>query len=157
MRIAVGSDHAGYSLKATLAKRLADAGHQVIDLGTDSPDVSVDYPEFGVAVGEAVAGGTADRGVCVCATGVGIGIAANKVTGIRAAVVHDATTASFARRHNDANVICLGGRVTGELVALDALDAFFAAEFEAGRHERRLRQIDTYEAHLAATDADPLR
>lgn len=149
MRIAVGSDHAGYPLKATLAKHLADEGHQVIDLGTDSPDVPVDYPEFGIAVGEAVADGTADRGVCVCATGIGIGIAANKVNGIRAAVVHDATTATFARRHNDANVICLGGRVTGAVVALDALDTYLGAEFEAGRHARRLAEIDAYEARRA--------
>ena len=157
MRIAVGSDHAGHPLKATLAKHLADAGHQVVDLGTDSPDVSVDYPEFGIAVGEAVAAGTADRGVCVCATGNGIGIAANKVRGIRAAVVHDATTAAFARRHNDANVICFGGRVTGELVALEALDAFLAAEFEAGRHERRLGEIDAYEERKVVAHVEPLR
>ncbi len=157
MRIAVGSDHAGYPLKATLAKHLADAGHQVIDLGTDSPDVSVDYPEFGVAVGETVASGSADRGVCVCATGIGIGIAANKVTGIRAALVHDATTAGFARRHNDANVICLGGRVTGAAVALDALDAYFAADFEAGRHERRIEQIAAYEVGDAAADGESRR
>jgi ribose 5-phosphate isomerase B len=154
MRIAVGSDHAGFPLKATLAKHLADAGHQVIDLGTDSPDVAVDYPEFGIAVGEAVAGATADRGVCVCGTGVGIGMAANKVAGVRAAVVHDATTAALARRHNDANVICLGGRVTGESVALDALDAYFAAEFEAGRHERRTGEIAAYETTRAVADAE---
>jgi RpiB/LacA/LacB family sugar-phosphate isomerase len=157
MRIALGSDHAGYPLKATLAEHLADAGHQVIDLGTDSSEVSVDYPAFGVAVGQAVAEGTADRGVCVCATGIGIGIAANKVEGIRAAVVHDATTAAFARRHNDANVICLGGRVTGGVVALDALDAYLAADFEAGRHERRIGQIAAYEASAAAGRQEALR
>src|SRR5277367_191091 len=87
MRIAVGSDHAGFDLKAALAKYLADAGHQVIDLGTDSAEVSVDYPVFGLAVGRAVAEGRAERGVCVCGTGIGIGIAANKVDGVRAAMV----------------------------------------------------------------------
>ncbi len=109
MRIAMGSDHAGFDLKTTLAKHLADGGHQVIDLGTDSPDVPVDYPTYGAAVGRAVAEGRADRGVCVCGTGIGISMAANKVPGVRAALVHDVTTASLARRHNDANVICLGG------------------------------------------------
>ena len=113
MRIAVGSDHAGFDLKARLAKHLADGGHQVVDLGTDSPDISVDYPEFGQAVGEAVADGRVDLGLCVCGTGIGISMAANKVRGIRAALVHDVTTAGLAREHNDANVICLGGRTTG--------------------------------------------
>ena len=89
MRIAVGSDHAGFDLKTALAKHVAGAGHQVVDLGTDSPDVSVDYPVFGLAVGRAVAEGRADRGICVCGTGIGISIAANKVDGIRAALVHD--------------------------------------------------------------------
>ena len=157
MRIALGSDHAGYPLKTALGKHLADAGHQVVDLGTDSPDVSVDYPEFGIAVGEAVVGGTADRGVCVCGTGIGIGIAANKVAGVRAAVVHDVTTAALAARHNDANVVCFGGRVTGEAVALDALDAFFAATFEAGRHERRVEEIAAYETGRAARQEGSLR
>jgi ribose 5-phosphate isomerase B len=146
MRIAVGSDHAGFELKATLAKHMADAGHQVVDLGTGSPDVSVDYPEFGLAVGLAVVEGRADRGICVCGTGIGIGIAANKVTGVRAAVVHDVTTAGLARRHNDANVICLGGRTTGAAEAIDAVDAFFSAEFEGGRHQHRLEEIARFES-----------
>ena len=146
MRIAVGSDHAGFDLKATLAKYLADAGHQVVDLGTDRPDVSVDYPVFGTAVGRAVADGRVDRGICVCGTGIGIGMAANKVPGIRAAVVHDVTTASLARRHNDANVICLGGRILGAAEATDAVDAFFAAEFQDGHHQARLDQLAALDA-----------
>jgi len=146
MRIAVGSDHAGFDLKATLAKHVAGAGHQVSDLGTGSPDVSVDYPEFGLAVGQAVAEGRADRGICVCGTGIGISIAANKVDGVRAALVHDVTTADLARRHNDANVICLGGRTTGVAEAIDAVDTFFATEFEGGRHVRRLAEIAAYES-----------
>ncbi len=145
MRIAVGSDHAGFELKSALAKHMVDAGHQIIDLGTDSPDVPVDYPLFGMAVGTAVADGRAERGICVCGTGIGISISANKVAGVRAALVHDVTTASLARRHNDANVICLGGRTTGALEAIDAVDTFFATEFEAGRHQRRLNEISQYE------------
>jgi ribose 5-phosphate isomerase B len=149
MRIAVGSDHAGFELKATLAKHMADAGHQVIDLGTGSPDTPVDYPEFGVAVGRSVAEGRADRGICVCGTGIGIGIAANKVGGVRAATVHDVTTASLARRHNDANVICFGGRTTGTAEAVDAVDAFFSTEFEGGRHQRRLDEIAEFERQVS--------
>jgi ribose 5-phosphate isomerase B len=145
MRIAVGSDHAGFELKSALAKRMVDAGHQVIDLGTDSPDVSVDYPLFGFAVGTAVAEGRAERGICVCGTGIGISISANKVVGVRAALVHDVTTAALARRHNDANVVCLGGRTTGVLEAIDAVDAFFSTEFEGGRHQRRLGEISRFE------------
>jgi ribose 5-phosphate isomerase B len=142
MRIAVGSDHAGFELKMTLAKHLADRGHQVIDLGTDSPDVPVDYPVFGAAVGRAVTDGTADRGICVCGTGIGIGIAANKIDGVRAAMVHDVTTSDLARRHNDANVICLGGRTTGATVALDAVDTFVTTEFAGGHHQHRVDELD---------------
>lgn len=151
MRIAVGSDHAGFELKAAVAKHLADAGHQIVDLGTDGPDVSVDYPLFGAAVGEAVAEGRADRGVCVCGTGMGIAIAANKVRGVRAALVHDVTTAELARRHNDANVVCLGGRTTGPAVALEAVDAFFGTDYEGGRHQRRIDEISQYESERQAT------
>jgi ribose 5-phosphate isomerase B len=145
MRIAVGSDHAGYDLKTTLAEHLASSGHLVEDLGTDSAGIAVDYPDFGIAVGRAVADGRADRGVCVCGTGIGISIAANKVSGVRAALVHDVTTAGLARRHNDANVICLGGRTTGVAEAIDAVDAFFSTDFEGGRHQRRLDEISDYE------------
>ena len=141
MKIAVGSDHAGFELKSVLATHMAAAGHQVVDLGTDSAEVSVDYPLFGVAVGRAVAEGRADRGICVCGTGIGISIAANKVGGIRAALAHDVTTADLARRHNDANVICLGGRTTGVAEAIDAVDTFFSVAFEGGRHQRRLAEI----------------
>jgi ribose 5-phosphate isomerase B len=141
MRIAVGSDHAGYALKSEIVAHLSGAGHEVLDLGTDSAEVSVDYPLFGQAVGEAVADGRAERGVCVCGTGIGIGIAANKVVGVRAAVVHDTTTALLARHHNDANVVCMGERTTGRAEALDALDAFVTTEFDGGRHQRRIDQI----------------
>ena len=145
MRIAVGSDHAGYALKSEIIGHLAEAGHEVLDLGTDSAEVSVDYPVFGRAVGEAVAGGRAERGVCVCGTGIGIGIAANKVDGIRAAVVHDTTTALLARHHNDANVVSLGERTTGRAEAIDAVDAFVTTDFDGGRHQRRSDQITDIE------------
>jgi len=145
MRIAVGSDHAGYALKSEIIAHLAGAGHEVLDLGTESAEVSVDYPRYGRAVGMAVAEGRAERGVCVCGTGLGIGIAANKVPGVRAAVVHDTTTALLARRHNDANVLCLGERTTGRAEAIDAVDAFFATGFDGGRHQRRIDQITDQE------------
>ena len=147
MRIAVGSDHAGFDLKTTLVEHVAGSGHDVDDLGTGSPDISVDYPEFGLAVGRAVAEGRADRGICVCGSGIGISIAANKVDGVRAALVHDATTAGLARLHNDANVICFGGRTTGVAEAIDAVDTFFTTEFEGGRHRRRLAEIAAYESN----------
>ncbi len=153
VRIAVGSDHAGFELKAALAAHVADAGHQVTDLGTGSPDVPVDYPGYGLAVGRAVAEGRADRGICVCGTGIGIGIAANKVVGVRAALVYDVTTAGLARRHNDANIICLGGRTTGALEAIDAVDTFLSTEFEGGRHQHRLDEISEFESTGRAVGA----
>ncbi|MCB0996834.1 MAG: ribose 5-phosphate isomerase B [Acidimicrobiales bacterium] len=140
-RIAAGSDHAGYRLKTELVAHLRDAGHEVTDLGTHSED-RVDYPDFGAAVGQAVAAGDADLGLCVCGSGIGIAIAANKVPGVRAATVHDVTSAHLAREHNDANVICVGERLTGPEVAKEALDAFLAASFEGGRHAGRVAKID---------------
>ena len=124
MRVAVGSDHAGFDLKEILKAELAALGHEVEDHGTDVPGRAVDYPDFGALVGRAVAGGAADLGVCVCGTGNGIAMAANKIAGVRAAVVHDVTTATLARRHNHANVVCVGARTTGATVAVDALAAF---------------------------------
>ncbi len=148
-RIAIGSDHAGYQLKQQLAEHLREEGHEVEDLGTHSED-SVDYPEYGAAVARAVVSGDADYGVCVCGTGIGIGIAANKVKGARAAVVHDATSARMARQHNDANVVCVGARLTGPQSAADAVDAFLAAEFEGGRHQRRIDEISELEQEGAS-------
>jgi ribose 5-phosphate isomerase B len=141
MRIAIGADHAGFSVKQSIATHLQEAGHQVIDLGTYS-DERVDYPDFGAAVGHAVASGDADRGVCVCGSGIGIAIAANKVPGVRAATVHDVTSAHLAREHNDANVVCVGARLIGADVAREAVDAFLAATFEGGRHVARVSKID---------------
>jgi len=141
MKVAVGSDHAGFALKELLAAHLLDGGHEVIDVGTDSTE-SVDYPEYGAAVGRSVTSGEAERGLAVCGSGIGICMAANKIPGVRAATVHDVTSATFTRLHNDANVMCVGERFIGPQVALDALDAFLATEFEGGRHARRTGAID---------------
>ncbi len=147
MRIAVGSDHGGYALKVLLAGQLEASGHEVLDLGTDSEE-SVDYPDYGAAVGLAVAEGRAELGLCACGTGIGISIAANKIPGVRAALVHDATTARLAREHNHANVVCFGGRTTGTEVAGDALRAFLAATPLGGRHQHRVDEISALEADL---------
>lgn len=144
MRVALGSDHAGLVLKETLAKRLEDLGHEVEDLGTHDGD-RVDYPDYGAAVGRAVVGGEAEIGVCCCGTGIGIAIAANKVPGVRAAVVHDVSSARLAREHNDANVICFGARLTGPVVAVDALHEFLATAFAGGRHLARIEKIAALE------------
>ena len=138
--IAVGSDHAGYALKQLLADELRDLGHEVLDLGAHSTD-QVDYPDFGAAVGHAVADGDVDLGVCVCGSGIGIAMAANKVAGIRAATVQDAESARLAREHNDANVLCLGERLIDAEVAVDALRAWLDAGFEGGRHVGRVEKL----------------
>ncbi len=144
VRIALGSDHAAVVLKDLLLAHLVELGHDAIDLGTHGPE-SVDYPDFGAAVGRLVASGEVEFGVCCCGTGMGIAIAANKIHGVRAATVHDVTTARLAREHNEANVICFGERVIGPVVAIDALDAFLAATFAGGRHERRIEKIQRLE------------
>lgn len=141
MIIAVGSDHAGFSMKQTLAELLVELGHEVLDCGTNSTN-SVDYPDFGVAVGRAVAEGEAQGGLCVCGSGIGIAMAANKVAGVRAATVWDETSARLARQHNDANVICLGERLIGAEVAVAALKAWLAAEFAGGRHSARVNKLN---------------
>ncbi len=141
MRIVVGSDHAAVHLKAVVVAHLEGRGYEVRDLGTTDPSVSVDYPDYGAAVGRAVATGSADLGVALCGSGIGISIAANKINGVRAAVISDATTGRLAREHNHANVVCLGARVLGEATALDALDSFLAARPQEGRHLARLAKL----------------
>lgn len=145
MRIAVGSDHAGFELKQQLAEHIEASGHKIVDLGTHD-SVSVDYPDFGAAVGRAVAGSEVDLGVAVCGSGIGICIAANKVPGVRAATVHDVTSARLSREHNDANVMCVGQRFIGPQVAFDAVDAFLTATFAGGRHSRRVDKISHLES-----------
>src|SRR5665213_4422491 len=141
MRIALGSDHAGFDLKTVLATTLTDWGHDTLDLGTDNATDSVDYPDFGSAVGRSVASGEADLGVAVCGSGIGISIAANKIPGIRAALVHDATSARLAREHNHANVLCMGARLIGPPVAQDALAAWLGADLGGGRHLARIEKL----------------
>ena len=140
MRIALGSDHAGYALKQSVANHLSEAGHDVIDLGTNSEE-TVDYPGYCAAVGRAVAGKQAERGIVLGGSGQGEAIAANKVHGVRAALCLDEYTARFSRLHNDANVLSLGGRIVAENFALAIVDVFLATGFEGGRHQRRIDQI----------------
>lgn len=141
MRVAVGADHAGYRLKEHLAEFLKEWGHEVDDLGTHSEE-AVDYPDIAKSVAEAVSDGDAAFGVLVCGSGNGMAMAANKVPGVRAALVHDETSARLARRHNDANVFCIGERLTGVEVAVEALRSWLATSFEGGRHQRRVDKID---------------
>ena len=138
--IAVASDHAGFDLKEILKRDLQEAGHDVLDLGTNSTQ-SVDYPDFGKALADAVASGRAERGVLVCGTGIGISIAANRNPKVRAAVVHDVTSARLTRQHNDANVVAFGQRLIGIETAREALKAFLATEFEGGRHAARVAKL----------------
>lgn len=152
MRVALGSDHAGYDLKSTLAHTLTDWGHEVIDLGTDNATDSVDYPDFGAAVGRSVISGDAELGVAICGSGIGISIAANKVPGVRAAVVHDATSAHLAREHNHANVLCLGARMIGTPVAIDALGAWLNATPGADRHVKRIAKLDALDERFSQVE-----
>ncbi len=140
MRIALGADHAGFTLKQVVMRYLIDAGHETLDLGTASSD-PVDYPPYCAAVGRAVVEGRADVGIVMGGSGQGEAMAANKVHGVRAALCLDEFTARYARLHNDANVLSLGARILGEPFALAIVDTFLATGFEGGRHERRLAQI----------------
>lgn len=143
-RIAIGSDHAGFSVKETIRKYLEGVGYAVRDMGTSSEE-SVDYPDYGRAIAERVVSKQADLGIAVCGTGIGISIAANKVPGIRAAVAHDVNTARLAREHNDANILALGGRiVTGE-TAIEMVQVFLTTAYLGGRHQRRLDKITAIE------------
>ena len=141
MVIAVGSDHAGFHLKEHVKETLAGAGHEVIDVGTDSPE-SVDYPGFAAHAARLVADGTADRGVLACGSGNGVAIVANKVHGIRAANAHDVAESEMARRHNDINVVTLSGARLRPEQADAIVAAFLATGFEGGRHARRVGEIE---------------
>lgn len=138
--IAIACDHGGIEMKELLVKDLSASGWAVLDLGTDGPD-SVDYPDFAVAMAEALKEGKAQRGVLLCGTGIGISIAANRFAHVRAALVHDAFGARMCRQHNDANVLVMGGRTTGPEVARDCLKIFLETEFEGGRHARRVAKL----------------
>ena len=138
--IAVASDHAGFDLKEILKQDLQAAGYAVLDLGTNST-ASVDYPDFGKAMGEAIGSGKAEKGVLVCGSGIGISIAANRNPKVRAVLAHDATSARLAREHNDANVVAFGQRLTGIEVAREALKVFLQTPFEGGRHAGRVAKL----------------
>jgi ribose 5-phosphate isomerase B len=145
MKIACGFDHAGFPLKPVVLEALQGAGHEVLDLGTDSTE-PVDYPDVAVSVGSAVRDGRAERGVLVCGSGAGVAVAASKMIGIRAATVNDTYTAHQAVEHDDVNVLCLGARVTGPELAADILRAYAAASFTGEeRHRRRLDKIRAIE------------
>lgn len=141
MKIAIGSDHAGFYLKEDIKKYLEEKGIEVIDKGTDS-DNRVDYPEFGHAVGHEVIDKNLDFGIAICGSGIGISIAANKVKGIRAALCSEPYSAKLARRHNDANVLAMGARLIGLDMAKEIVDAFLNEEFEGGRHINRVSKIE---------------
>ncbi len=140
--IAIGSDHAGYALKSKVSTWLKDAGYEVLDCGTNGTD-SVDYPDFGAAVADAVAEGRAEKGVIVCGSGIGISIAANRNPGARAANCTSGLMARLARQHNDANILALGERLIGEEVARDCLNEFLNTPFEGGRHQRRIDKMSS--------------
>jgi ribose 5-phosphate isomerase B len=149
MRIVLGSDHAGFALKQVLTDHLVAAGHQIQDVGTDSP-APVDYPPFCAAAARVVVAGGADMGIVLGGSGQGEAISANKVHGVRAALCHDETTARLARNHNNANVLALGARFVAPELALTILDVFLAATFEGGRHVARLAEITAIETEECA-------
>lgn len=146
MKIAVGSDHAGFALKGKLVDMLIAAGHEVEDVGTNGTE-STDYPDYAALVARAVASGKAERGVLVCGTGVGMSIAANKIAGIRAAAVSEPVSARLTRCHNDANIICIGERIVGQEVAEEIVSIFLETPFSEGeRHKGRVKKIGQLES-----------
>src|SRR5579859_5680872 len=148
MRIALGSDHAGFEMKGVLAKLLRELGHQVVDVGTNSTE-PVDYPDFAEAVGKAVLEGRADRGVLICGSGVGASVAANKMRGIRAGLCHDTYSAHQGVEHDDMNILVLGSRVIGFALAQELVTAYIGAKFSSEeRHVRRLGKVKAMEARF---------
>ena len=152
MRIAIGSDHAGFALKTSLINDLERLGHQVLDVGTHDT-TPVDYPIFCAMVGRAVASGRADRGVVVGGSGQGEQLAANKVAGVRASLCNELYTARMARAHNNANVLSMGGRVVADALATEILTLWLDTPFEGGRHQRRIDELTELEARFANPDA----
>lgn len=138
--IAFGCDHAGPALKSLLMSKAEEMGFATLNLGTDSTE-SVDYPDFAHAMAEAIETGKADLGVLICGTGIGISIAANRNTAVRAALCHNGLTARLTRQHNNANVLALGARIIGEEIALECFKEFVTTDFEGGRHDRRVQKM----------------
>lgn len=150
MKIALGCDHAGYPLKKLVAERLAKLGHEVVDLGVDTDAQPADYPDYARAVAEAVAAGSAQRGIVVCGSGVGACVAANKVPGARASMCHDTFSARQGVEDDDLNVLCLGGRIIGQELAYEVLGAFLNAKFSGlERHVRRMNKVLDIERHYS--------
>ncbi len=141
MPICLGSDHAGFDLKEHVKEFLKTLGHEFIDVGCYSTD-SVDYPEFARKVALSVASGECEKGILVCGTGLGMSMAANRVPGIRAALCYGVLTARLSRQHNNSNLLCLGGRMIGPTMAEEIIKTWLTTEFEGGRHENRIKQID---------------
>jgi ribose 5-phosphate isomerase B len=144
LKIAIGSDHRGYSLKERIKTLLAGEGHEIIDVGTDSED-SADYPDYAIPVAEKTAGGEADRGIVICGSGIGMSIAANKVEGARAALVRTVEDAEMTRRHNDSNVLALSEAMGGDEHLEEIVRVWIDTEFDGGRHQRRVDKITDYE------------
>ncbi|WP_052254778.1 ribose 5-phosphate isomerase B [Salinicoccus sp. YB14-2] len=141
MKVIVGSDHGGFNLKNTIVSELKEKGVDITDFGPESAD-SVDYPDFAKPLAEKVAAGEFDKGILICGTGIGMSISANKVKGIRCALVHDTFSARATREHNDSNILAMGERVIGKGLASDIVDIWLNTEFEGGRHEKRVRKIE---------------
>ncbi|HET7213548.1 MAG TPA: ribose 5-phosphate isomerase B [Terriglobia bacterium] len=151
MRIAIGADHAGFTMKNDIAALLRELGHDVLDLGAHTPDPSDDYPDFAEAVGEAVVEGKAERAVLICGSGVGVSVAANKIPGVRAAVCHDAYSAHQGVEHDNMNVLVLGSRIIGPELARELVRSYLGARFSGDeRHRRRLAKVDAIEHRYLA-------
>lgn len=144
MKIAIASDHRGFSIKGKLLLLIPELGHEVLDMGTDSSD-SVDYPDFAAKVAQSVSQKSADRGILICGTGMGMCIVANKYAGVRAASCHDDLTAEMSRRHNDANIMCLSADLLGDRLVNRMVEIWLKTEFEGGRHSRRVDKIGKIE------------
>lgn len=142
MKIAIGCDHGGISLKKLVMKRLLDLGHEIDDQGCHSEE-SVDYPQYGKQICELVLNGESDRGILICGTGIGMSMVANRYEGIRAALCHEQFTAKMSREHNDSNVLCLGARVTGPGLALEIVETWVKTDFAGGRHLRRIEMFSS--------------
>ena len=144
MKISIGCDHGALALKNKVAAHLQKQGHEVIDFGTYTAD-SCDYPEFAAAAARAVASGECEKGIVLCTTGIGVSISANKVSGIRCALLSDLMSARLTRQHNDTNMMALGAGVVGEMLALEIVDTWLDTEFQGGRHQRRIDKMMAYE------------
>ncbi|QXT64111.1 ribose 5-phosphate isomerase B [Tessaracoccus palaemonis] len=156
MRVAIASDHTAMELRENIAEFVRGMGHEVVDLGTNDPS-RADYPVYGRAVGDAVASGKVDRGIAICGTGIGISIAANKVPGVRCVVCSEPYSAALSRQHNDSNVLAFGARVVGDEMAKMITREWLVTEFEGGRHQRRVNQLNALDEGVEIADqVDPL-